>query len=333
MPAKKWSDTSYVDIAPLFDEPQRFDLLQAVRLLHRQAQIGNVPIEIRFRSSLSLAYPLAEIESMTLVPQESMDNCVRQVEIYPAHIGLTGPMSALPAFYTNQLAMRVRHIKDGAAPEFLDLFNHRLTSLYVKASWFYNLPIQYELDDNQDKYLLSLRALARQPTSLTSIDSLIAYAGRISPGRLSADQLAHVLSHFLKIKISVEQFIPEWFDLPATEQTALGTQHMQLGVSAFCGARVIQFDSKIKIIFHQLNAERYIRLLPQGDIHQVITEFIRKWCGVCLAVDVQLELDKKEVKPLSLSESEFGGLGRGGFLVSQPAYTDFKDTYYALPVQ
>lgn len=336
MPATQWSQSSYV--TDLAVAPQSYELLQAIRLLHHEVNIGHTPIEVRYRASLSLAYPLAEIESMTLATLDNMSEKgqqkqVRQVEIYPAIIGLTGPLSAMPAMYTDHLASRVNHNKDKAAPAFLDLFNHRLTELYVQASWFYNLPLQYELNSKKDSYLLSLRALARQPKKLTAIDSLIAYAGMIAPGRVSADQLAHVLSQFLDSEVSVQQFIPEWFDLPKTEQTALGGQHAALGKSAFCGARAIQFDSKIRVVFHQLSAERYLRLLPAGDMHQVITDFIRKWCGVCLAVEIQLELDKTYIKPLSLSENNFGSLGRGGFLVSKPAIEHYDDTRYALPIQ
>ena len=346
MSATQRSQSSY--LTDLMAAPQSYELLQALRLVQHEVSMGHAPIEVRYRASLSLAYPQAEIESMALIAQDNMEGSdssvedgqikasslmARQIEVCPAVIGLTGPLSALPAMYTDHLASRVNHAKDKAAPAFLDLFNHRLTDLYVEASWFYNLPLQYELKDKKDSYLLSLRALARQPKKLTAIDSLIAYAGMIAPGRLTADQLAHVLSHFLDSTVSVEQFVPEWFDLPASEQTALGGQHAALGLSAFCGARVVQFDSKIRIVFHQLDAKRYLRLLPAGDMYQVIIDFIRKWCGVCLAVEMQLELDKQYITPLSLSESGFGGLGQGGFLVSQPATQHHDDTRYALPIQ
>ena len=346
MSATQRSQSSY--LTDLIAAPQSYELLQALRLVRHEVSMGYAPIEVRYRASLSLAYPQAEIESMSLIAQDHMEDGgssvkdgqveagslkARQIEVYPAVIGLTGPLSALPAMYTDHLASRVNHAKDKAAPAFLDLFNHRLTDLYVQASWFYNLPLQYELNNKKDSYLLSLRALARQPKKLTAIDSLIAYAGMIAQGRLTADQLAHVLSHFLNSTVSVEQFVPEWFDLPASEQTALGGQHAALGVSAFCGARAVQFDSKIRIVFHQLDAKRYLRLLPAGDMYQVIIDFIRKWCGVCLAVEMQLELDKQYISPLSLSESSFGGLGQGGFLVSQPATQHHDDTRYALPIQ
>ena len=341
MSATQWSQSSC--LTDLIAAPQSYELLQALRLIEREVSMGYTPIEVRYRASLSLAYPQAEIESMALVAQDNIQEGVdsvnagsltsRQIEVYPAVIGLTGPLSALPAMYTDHLASRVNHAKDKAAPAFLDLFNHRLTDLYVQASWFYNLPLQYEINNKKDSYLLSLRALARQPKKLTAIDSLIAYAGMIAPGRLTADQLSHVLSHFLDSTVSVEQFVPEWFDLPASEQTSLGGQHAALGLSAFCGARVVQFDSKIRIIFHQLDAKRYLRLLPAGDMYHVIIDFIRKWCGVSLAVEMQLELDKQYISPLSLSENQFGGLGQGGFLVSQPAAKHHDDTRYALPIQ
>ncbi len=346
MSATQRSQSSY--LTDLMAAPQSYELLQALRLVWHEVSMGYAPIEVRYRASLSLAYPQAEIESMALIVQDNMEDSgsslkdgqvktsslnARRIEVCPAVIGLTGPLSALPAMYTDHLASRVNHAKDKAAPAFLDLFNHRLTDLYVQASWFYNLPLQYEINNKKDNYLLSLRALARQPKKLTAIDSLIAYAGMIAPGRLTADQLSQVLSHFLDSTVSVEQFVPEWFDLPASEQTALGGQHAALGLSAFCGARVVQFDSKIRIVFHQLDAKRYLRLLPAGDMYQVIIDFIRKWCGVCLAVEMQLELDKQYITPLSLSESSFGGLGQGGFLISQPATQHHDDTRYALPIQ
>jgi type VI secretion system protein ImpH len=357
----QWSQSSY--LSELIAQPQSYELLQAVRLLYHENNLGHQPLKVRYRASLSLAFPLAEIESMTLASQESRDASLRaggqedraimqklglgskpksthsvnyrprQVELYPAVIGLTGPLSALPALYTDYLASRVTHAKDKAAPEFLDLFNHRLTELYVASSWFYNLPLQYELDSNKDNYLLCLRALARQPKKLTAIDSLIAYAGMIAPGRLTADQLSQVLSNFLDIKVSVEQFVPEWFSLPDEEQSALGGEFAALGVSAFCGERVVQFDSKIRVVFHCLDTDRYLRLLPAGDMYQVIVDFIRKWCGVSLAVEIQLELDKAHIKSLSLSEDSFGSLGRGGFLLTAPAKSHHSDTRFALPIQ
>ncbi len=155
MSATQRSQSSY--LTALMAAPQSYELLQALRLVRHEVSMGYTPIEVRYRASLSLAYPQAEIESMALIAQDNMEDSgsslkdgqvkasslkIRRIEVCPAIIGLTGPLSALPAMYTDHLASRVNHAKDKAAPAFLDLFNHRLTDLYVQASWFYNLPLQ-----------------------------------------------------------------------------------------------------------------------------------------------------------------------------------------------
>ncbi|GAA0317335.1 type VI secretion system baseplate subunit TssG [Psychrobacter aestuarii] len=318
-------------LGSLLAEPQRYELVQAYRLIQQAVNRSEQPITVNFRASLSLAFPLAEIESMTLQPQESWDNHQPSLDICPSVIGLTGPLSAMPALYTDYLASRVQHGKDKAAAAFMDLFNHRLTQLYVDASWFYHLPLQYEMGTQNDKYLLSLRSLARQPKKISTTDSLIAYAGTIAPGRLTAAQLAHALSRFLNIKVTVEQFVAEWFDLPSEEQTALGTQYASLGVSTFCGSRVVQYDSKIRLICHRLNEEEYLRLLPSGDMCRVIVDFVRKWCGITLAIEMTLELHKRHIHGLQLNKNSLGGLGQGNFLCSKPATEHHRDTRYLLP--
>ncbi len=102
MSATQWSQPSY--ITDLTAAPQSYELLQALRLIYYEINKNKAPIEVRYRASLSLAYPLAEIESMTLIAQDSMNRVgddiqVRQIEIYPTIIGLTGPLSALPSMY------------------------------------------------------------------------------------------------------------------------------------------------------------------------------------------------------------------------------------------
>jgi predicted component of type VI protein secretion system len=52
-------------IALLEREPHRFDPRQAVRLLERPA-LGKDAVRVRFRSSLSLAFPISDIESVRL---------------------------------------------------------------------------------------------------------------------------------------------------------------------------------------------------------------------------------------------------------------------------
>src|SRR5690606_14727714 len=100
MSTAQWSQSSY--LTDLIAAPQTYELLQALRLIEREVSMGHAPIEVRYRASLSLAYPQAEIESMALIAQENMEGSAssvranqvksRQIEVYPAVIGLTGPL-------------------------------------------------------------------------------------------------------------------------------------------------------------------------------------------------------------------------------------------------
>src|SRR6478609_2812365 len=108
-------------IQRLRDEPYRFEFFQAVRVLlaqHREQSdeqdrdvLGQV---IRFRSSISLAFPPSEIESLEFTWNEDAANATSgnngvplqfdSVTLTPSFIGLTGPLGVLPRHYTQHVA-------------------------------------------------------------------------------------------------------------------------------------------------------------------------------------------------------------------------------------
>ena len=82
-----------------------------------------------------------------------------------AFMGLTGPLGVLPRHYTDLLLERGRR-KDWTLRDFLDIFNHRLISLFYRAWEKYRLPIVYEAaawrhqeNDCGSQYLFDLMGL------------------------------------------------------------------------------------------------------------------------------------------------------------------------------
>ncbi|MCI0456391.1 MAG: type VI secretion system baseplate subunit TssG [Gemmataceae bacterium] len=133
----------------LFLEAFAFDFFQAVRLLEkvqRSARAigrGGPPGEeaVRLRVHQALDFPasaLHHLERLTDPPVPALT---------VTFLGLTGPSGVLPRHYT-ELLMRLQ--RDARGPErtalrsWLDLFNHRLLSLFYRAWEKYRFYIPYE---------------------------------------------------------------------------------------------------------------------------------------------------------------------------------------------
>jgi len=117
----------------LRQEPCLFEFFQAVRLLERflpeKVGVGKFapPSEevARFKANSTLIFPASEIQALDWPAKGP-------VEMKVNFMGLTGPEGVLPVAYTVFLSERAR-AGDSTAVDFLDLFNHRIISLFFQA--------------------------------------------------------------------------------------------------------------------------------------------------------------------------------------------------------
>ena len=137
----------------LLREPYRFDFFQAVRLLERlEAEQGRscypvghdrLPAQeaVRLRALPGLSFPAGEISQIR--PRDTQGNDNLPPEMIVTFMGLTGPAGVLPQHYTTLLLQRLRS-RDTTLRDFLDLFNHRMLSLFYRAWEKYRFPLAYE---------------------------------------------------------------------------------------------------------------------------------------------------------------------------------------------
>jgi type VI secretion system protein ImpH len=155
----------------LFAAFYEFDFFQAVRVLERVFR-DRKPVGLdfapadevaRFRPHLSLAFPPSQIVALD-GPNEDRPNHLLTV----AFFGLYGLNGALPTHYTQMMMDLVRDLPR-SSPErrslrdWLDLFNHRLISLFYRAWEKYRFHVAYERGEarrkDPDTFTLAVRSL------------------------------------------------------------------------------------------------------------------------------------------------------------------------------
>jgi type VI secretion system protein ImpH len=306
----------------LFDEPYRFDFFQAVRLLERllpeRARVG---VEarparevVRFLSKLSLVFPPSTIDRL-----EPSTDPAKAPRMTVAFLGLTGPSGVLPHVYTELLMQRER-AGDRTLIDFLDLFNHRLISLFYRAWEKHHVVVAHERgeDDRFARYLFALMGLGIPPlrgrNSFPDV-ALLSYSGFFARRHRPAVVLESLLSDVFEAPVAVEQFFGHWLHLSPGDRSTIGANgaNNSVGVSMVVGERVWDEQGSIRIRLGPLKFEQFRSFLPDGSAYRHLAELVRLFIGPELDFDVQLVLEAAEVPGCRLTSAPGEGIRLGRF--------------------
>lgn len=217
-------------------------------------------------------------------------------------LGLLGPNGPLPLHLTEYAQERKRDYGDSTFARFLDIFHHRMLSLFYRA-WANNEPTvsfdRPEADRFAD-YVGSLEGLgmsALRKRDDISDQTKFYYSGRMSGQTKCAEGLQAVVTDYFDLEAGIEEFVGEWMRLPQQHICRLGTDKSNgtLGQSVIVGSRVWGSQHKFRIILGPLSAEDYVRLLPTGDRIRRLVTLVRNYVGDELAWDVRLILKREAV--------------------------------------
>ena len=318
----------------LTQEPWRFDFFQAVYLIERLAERGELgrtklpghmighdtrpdAEPVRFKALASRSFPSGEIADVEF-PGDDVPFEKRRAEVTVAFMGLTGPAGALPDGYLELILERLR-LRDPALRDFLDLFNHRTISLFYRA-WEKNHPsVAFErarLDPKRDdpfgRYLGSFAGIGTSGLQdrLDVPDDLIRfYAGHFSHFPRNPSALAAMLNGFVPMPVELDQFQGDWLDVNRDEQSRLPSAQVprgvfcQLGRTAMLGDRVFDVQAKFVARFGPMTHEQFENFLPDGEALSKVSSLIRMYVGPELRFVLCLVLKKEEVPQLKLGSS------------------------------
>jgi type VI secretion system ImpH/TssG family protein len=223
------------------------------------------------------------------------------------------------AFRAQQLALHVYDRPSARQRDFLDLFNHRLISLFYR-SWKKCHPeFQYQAGATDDfsRWLFALMgapdAQARQASALCW-PRLLGYLGLLSMQARSANTLTAVVSgYFEGIPVEVEEHVPRWADIPADQRCRLGLGSSVLGDSISLGTRVQDHSGKFLVRLGPLSKSVFVRFLPTGEDHAALRELVIFLMPQELLFDIQLRL-AAEAEPQPDLSSSFALQAGGGQL-------------------
>jgi len=301
------------EIAELLqNEPWAFGFFQAVRLMERLAPLRK-PVgrfvkpssEVaRFGAHPSLVFPASEIQSIQQRPGQPPF-----VEVN--FMGLTGPLGMLPHSYTELMMERIRQ-KDTAMRDFLDLFHHRIISLFYQAWEKYRFTIAYERGerDRFSHHLLDLIGLGTpglQDRQDVADDSLLFYSGLLSMNTRSPAALEQILADYFEVPVEIEQFVGAWYPMDEENQCHIGEEtgwSEQLGWGAVTGNEIWDQQSRIRIRLGPLTLEQYQDFLPGQGGWRELRALARYFARGEFDIEVQLVLKRDEVPPCQLGQQE-----------------------------
>ena len=315
--------------------PYAFDFYQALRRIEcaypDRPRIGEArrPQDdpIRFGQDPSLAFATSTLTAF--VPGEE-GHPPRLIESF---FGLFGPNGPLPLHLTEFARDRLRNAGDRTMVRFLDVFHHRMISLFYRA-WARAQPTVTRDRADNDRFSLYLGALVGLAVpSLHGRDSVpdaakLSFAGLLGRQAKNAEGLESILRAFFRVPVKIEPLVAHWMMLPEELYTRLGQRgSSQLGGTAVLGNRVWDLQSKFRVVIGPLSADQYERFLPGQGSYQRLADWIRNYAGYEFKWDCRLVLKRDEVPPLMLGYT--GKLGWTTWLGTRLSDSDADDLVLA----
>lgn len=290
-------------------EPWSFDFFQALRriegALPGKARLGASarPVEdpVRLGQEPSLAFAPSTVAKFAPGDETSPP---RLTVRYP---GLLGPSGPMPLHFTEYVRTRSRAAQDPSLARFLDVFHHRMLSLFYRA-WAVSRPTVARDRPREDRFAAWVGATFGQgsPAFLdrdaAPDDAKRYYAGHLARQTRNAAGLVSILADFFGVPAEVRPFRGSWLEIPERARWRLGEtpETGTLGVSTTAGGRTWERHLSFRVVLGPLSREEYERFLPGGRSLARLDALVRNYVGDELDYDVCLVLAREEAPRLVL---------------------------------
>lgn len=340
--ADAYRSETYALILRLVEKPYAFDFLQAVRRLDCARGSGE-PIglstrlkmdPIRFGQKVGLGFAPSTIASVS----PGVEGQPPRMQVH--FLGLMGPNGPMPLHLTEYVHEREHNFHDRGLARFLDVFHHRIISLFYRA-WAVNQPTASfdraaidPLSDRMGVYVASTAGYGspklRARDRVNDLAKLH-YIGRLACQTKNAEGLEAIIADYFKVPARVQEFMGHWMPLPDDSRCQLGASRATglLGSTVVMGSSIWDVQQKFRIRIGPVKLRAYERFLPTGQSFGRLVDWVRNYVGFEYLWDTQLVLDRTEVPQTRLGSS--GRLGWTTWLSTKPLDRDLDDLVLAPP--
>lgn len=171
-------------------------------------------------------------------------------------------------FNAQRLVLEVQEKAASHLRDFLDIFNHRLVSLYYRATKKYQ-PYRETHNDKTDQFTEQLFALIGAPDANERANSpldwskLIRFSSLLALKQATAERLSKVIAGYFALEqVAVKEGVLRFAQIPEQQRSRLGQQGMCLSDSFMLGEKVPDRSNKFTVILKGLNLQTFNDFLP-----------------------------------------------------------------------
>jgi type VI secretion system protein ImpH len=307
----------------LAEQGYLFGFFQLVELLRRWQ--GGPPVggtgpyreeRIHFRPNPALSFSPSDVRL-----SEPGDDGRWQVAVN--FMGLYGVAAPTPVYLSELIGFT--DVDAEPLTDFLDLFNHRLISLFFRAWLKHRFPNRYEPGgtDEVSSYVLSFVGLGEpkvHPLTRLPVFRLMKYLGLMSPHTKPPVCLRLMISdYFGDVPVEVREFMTRWVKIPPSQRSRLGAASSSLGMDLTIGERVPDRAGKFRVVIGPLHYDTYLELLPGTRRFADLCSLGRLWVFDELAWDVELKIRRDEVPSMVMDPDNPPQLGWTSWVKSPEA--------------
>jgi type VI secretion system protein ImpH len=296
------------------------ETVEDLQTFARQAQ------SLRIRPQNNLSFPASDVVSV-----EKTEGATPGFLVNASFLGLYGPASPLPTFYTEDLIQQEAD-EESAVREFLDIFNHRLFTLFFRCLMKYRLFFQV-CDENKPEMLNKLYSLIglgefRHRQDMPHAYSMIRYSGILSQHPRSAWGLETMLSDaFNYAPVKVVQCVGRHVKIPTSQRLLMGITGCSLGIDSVIGSQIRDYTGKFRLRLGPMNFPLFQQLLPGSKENKRLSTLTRFYLLEPLEYDMELILQEGEASCIRLGVETANRLGMDTWIFSCEKIGDVRAVF------